>query len=295
MTTEINLTPTASLTEIARSDDPVSGAARAPITARTWGTNSECRAGVLMVHGLGGHSGWFEAMGRRMKVRRIFALAHDHAGFGKRRKETFLSFNQWLDDTQIAYDYVREKVGDKPIYVMGNSMGALVALKLASRIKPDGMVLFSPGFDGHPQTFDWLYRIRAVWTAMVAPETELPLPYTSELISRESNVRKWLDSDVEHRTKLPAKMLFELLMLSQDVQNRVKSAPCPVLMLTAGHEKIVNNKVNEAVFERLHAPSKQKHLYPEAWHDLMFDPVLDDVIERVSGWITETSPQRIVV
>ncbi|MCC6980517.1 MAG: alpha/beta fold hydrolase [Candidatus Melainabacteria bacterium] len=292
MTTDINLTPTASLIEIARGDGTNSSA---PITGRTWGTASECRAAALLIHGLGAHSGWFEALGRRLKVRRMFAVAPDHVGFGKRRKESFQSFHQWLDDTATAYNYVREKVGDKPIYLMGNSMGALVALKIANRIKPNGLVLFSPGFDGHPQTFDILFRVQSVWNALTSPETELALPYSPDQVTRDANVRKWIEADAERRFKLPAKMLFELLMLSQDVQNRVKSAPCPVLMLTAGHEKIVNNKVNDAVFDRLTAPLKQKHVYKDAWHDLMFDPVIDELADRVSTWITETTPEKLIV
>lgn len=292
MTTDINLTPTASPIEIARGEGAGS---LPPITGRTWGTASECRAAALLIHGLGAHSGWFEALGRRLKVRRMFAVAPDHVGFGKRRKETFTSFHQWLDDTVTAYNYVREKVGDKPIYLMGNSMGALVALKVAARIKPNGLVLFSPGFDGHPQTFDLLFRLQSVWTAMVAPETELALPYAPDQVTRDVGVRKWIDADAERRFKLPAKMLFELLMLSQDVQNRVKSAPCPVLMLTAGNEKIVNNKINDAVFERITAPSKQKHVFKEAWHDLMFDPVIDDLVERVNNWTAETAPEKLIL
>lgn len=292
MTTDINLTPTASLIQIARGDGKDSSQ---PITGRSWGTASECRAAALLIHGLGAHSGWFEALGRRLKVRRLYAVAPDHVGFGKRRKETFESFHQWLDDTATAYNFLREKVGDKPIYLMGNSMGALVALKLANRIKPNGLVLFSPGFDGHPQTFDLLFRLHSVWTAMVSPETELALPYAPDQVTRDPSVRKWIEADAERRFKLPAKMLFELLMLSQDVQNRVRNAPCPVLMLTAGNEKIVNNKVNDTVFQKITAPSKQKHVYNEAWHDLMFDPVIDDLVERVSTWITETSPQKLIV
>ncbi len=292
MTTDINLTPTASTIEIARGDGEGSSP---PITGRTWGTASECRAAALLIHGLGAHSGWFEALGRRLKVRRMFAVAPDHLGFGKRRKESFTSFHQWLDDTVTAYNYVREKVGDKPIYLMGNSMGALVALKVASRIKPNGLVLFSPGFDGHPQTFDLFFRVQSVWTAMVSPETELALPYAPDLVTRDVGVRKWIEADSERRFKLPAKMLFELLMLSQDVQNRVRSAPCPVLMLTAGNEKIVNNKINDAVFERINAPSKQKHVFKDAWHDLMFDPVIDDLVERVNTWTAETAPEKLIL
>lgn len=312
MSHEINLTPTGSLFEIAAQSNSGNGARSGnsagnespdaekvsldlAISARSWGTASECRAACLLVHGLGAHSGWFEALARRLKVRQLYAVAYDQVGFGRRSKQPFASGKQWLDDAERAYHYVKEQTGDKPVYLLGNSMGALVALKMAQRLKPEGVVLFSPGFDGHPKTFDLIYRLKAIWTALVSPETELALPYTVDMVTREPSVRKWLEADPDRRFRLPAKMLLELLKLSQDVQSRVKTAPCPVLMFTAGIEKIVNNDVNEAVFSRLSSPAKQKVVYEEAWHDLMFDPVIDQLAEKVSQWIVESSPEKLNV
>ncbi|HEY9785284.1 MAG TPA: alpha/beta fold hydrolase [Candidatus Obscuribacterales bacterium] len=302
MPQEINLTPTGSFLEIVPEDESSNGQ-RADgrkgyqalvLTGRTWGTATECRAACLLIHGLGAHSGWFEALGRRLKVRQLLALAYDQVGFGRRNDQQFMSGKQWLEDAVRAYDYLRDLVGDKPIYVMGNSMGALVALRIAHQVKPAGVVLFSPGFDGHPETFHWQYRLRTIWTALTSPETEVALPYAVDMVTREVGVRKWLEADPERRFKLPAKMMLELLKLSRDVQTRVKSAPCPVLMFTAGVERIVNNTVSEAVFDRLTCPAKHKHHYPEAWHDLMFDPVLDHLCDRTLEWIAETAPNKLI-
>src|ERR1700723_3361840 len=125
MDVEINLTPTASLLEIERSGDISSQPAEgAGISARSWGTASECTAGALLVHGLGAHSGWFEAFGRRLKVNSIFVLAYDQLGFGKRGNEHFHSYEQWLDDLATAYRYQKQLIGDKPVFILANSMGA---------------------------------------------------------------------------------------------------------------------------------------------------------------------------
>lgn len=304
MPSEINLTPTGSLFEIAAEQNSGNGKVSSsppkedipplPIAARSWGTASECRAACLLVHGLGAHSGWFEALARRLKVKRLYVVAYDQVGFGRRRNQQFFSGKQWLEDVERAYSHLRKQVGDKPIYILGNSMGALIALKVAQTLKPDGIVLFSPGFDGHPQTFNLAYRLRAIWTALVSPETEVALPYTVDMVTREIGVRKWLEADADRRFNLPARMLLELLKLSREVQTRVRSAPCPVLMFTAGVEKIVNNKINQEVFERLSCPAKEKVAFAEAWHDLMFDPVVDQVAEKVCDWIVETAPEKLI-
>ncbi|MBN8661159.1 MAG: alpha/beta hydrolase [Candidatus Melainabacteria bacterium] len=300
MQSDINLTPTGSLVEIGKSQDERSNIEIIP--GRTWGTASECRAAALLVHGLGAHSGWYEALGRRLRVKRFFSLAYDQVGFGKRRSQTLMMKQQWLDDIRAAYEYLRETVGDKPIFIMGNSMGALLSLKAASELnklpeidRPAGLVLFSPGFDGHPETFRLTYKAKAVFKALFDPDEELNLPYTYDDITREETVRNWLKNDPDKREKLPARMLLELLKLSQEVKSSVRKVPCPVLMLTSGKEKIVDNEVNRMVFERLNAPRKTQHRFEEAWHDLMFDPVLDELVEMVTAWMIETTKQRQTV
>jgi len=70
-------------------------------------------AGALLVHGLGAHSGWFEALDGALKVRRIYTVAYDQVGFGRRRQQVFTSYNQWLDDINTAFDFVRATIGEK--------------------------------------------------------------------------------------------------------------------------------------------------------------------------------------
>src|SRR5580692_6317226 len=152
MDAEINLTPTASLLDIEPlAQSKGEEADHQPISARTWGLASDCTAGVLLVHGLGAHSGWFEAFGRRLKVNRFFVLAYDQLGFGKRHHEKFLSYEQWLDDLAAVFDYQRSLIGDKPLYICANSMGAAITLKAVSSqlVDPTGIALFSPALEAN--------------------------------------------------------------------------------------------------------------------------------------------------
>jgi len=297
MSIDINLTPTASFVGIARRAKPVNGgnAIATPIPGRTWGLASDCRAAALLVHGLGAHSGWYEALGRRLKVRGIFAMAYDQVGFGKRSEEELLMKQQWLDDLKDAYEHLRSTVGDKPIFIIGNSMGALVALRSMGLTNPSGLVMFSPGFDGHPSTFSLAYKVKTLTTALLKPDTLVKLPYSTDQITRDPMVRGWLNNDVDSRLVLPARMLLELLKLTEETKNIGKKLPSPLFMFTAGQEKIVNNAVSEAVFARLVAPRKQKHHFPDAWHDLMFDPVLDELVDILAAWMMEIGREKLQV
>lgn len=280
MPTEINLTPTASPFEIATGAKTITG--------RTWGTPSGSRAAALLVHGIGAHSGWFEALARRLKVKHIYALAYDQIGFGKRRDQKFTSCEQWLDDVATVYAYLKEQVGDKPIYLMGNSMGGVVAHCAAPVIEPTGLVLFSPGYAGYPGTFTLPFRVKALLRANFFPDSEIDLPYTTDIVIRDESARSWIENDPERRFRIPARMLSELLQLTKQVPQKADLIKSPTLVITAGTDKIVDNRTIASVFERLAASKKKRRHFVESYHDLMCDPAIDDVTAEVVDWISQT-------
>jgi alpha-beta hydrolase superfamily lysophospholipase len=151
--------------------------------------------------------------------------------------------------------------------------------------------MFSPGFDGHPEIFTLPFRVKALWQAMTAPESEVILPYSPELVTRDLGVRNWILNDPERRFTVPARMLLELLKITNDLSKRSKQIICPVVMFSAGIEKIVNPRASEKLFAGLTCV-KDQHVYKEAWHDLMFDPVIDEMSDHLAAWISQTSKTK---
>lgn len=288
MEAEINLTPTASLLDIKPSElsSKAPEGANSVIPARSWGLASECTAGALLVHGLGGHSAWFEALGRRLKVQRMFVVAYDQVGFGKRIEEKFFSYSQWLDDLLSAYDYQKSLIGDKPLYIFANSMGAAVSLKAVAEgyVMPAGLALFSPGLEGHPETFPIPYRLSALFQAWTKPEKLITLPYGVEQITGNEQIRLRLAKDPLMRTRVPARMLWELLKMTNNLPNKCARITCPLIMLSAGIDQLVDTATNQQLFSKLQT-NKVCKTYDKANHDLMFDPVLDEVVQDLLGWM----------
>ncbi len=272
---EINLTPTATLLEID---------AEKKIFCRSWGMAAESNAAFLLIHGLGGNSGWFEAFARRLKVKQNFVLALDLAGFGRRSNERYINVRHWLKDVETVSGYLHSLMGGKPIFLLGNSMGGLLALEICPIIKPSGLALLSPAFAGHPKLFPLSYQLPAVWKALVDPDFEMDLPYSLDLITREESVKVWLDKQGTRRQSVPSRVLLDLLFLTQSLQLKQINLRCPLFMITAGMDGIVSNQVSEMVFRKIKAPSKKKVVMPKAMHDLTLDLDLDQVADNLIGW-----------
>jgi alpha-beta hydrolase superfamily lysophospholipase len=289
MDAEINLTPTAKLFDIQPSEKRSYQGTKSSIPARSWGPASECFAGALLVHGMGGHSAWFEAFGRRLKVQRMFVMAYDQVGFGQRINEKFTSYSQWLDDLVVAYDYQKSLIGARPLYIMGNSMGAAVALKAVAEgyVDPKGLALFSPGLEGNAKTFPLTMKLSALWQSFLDPDRLVALPYGPDKITGNPQIRLILGKDPLMRAAVPANMLWQLLQMTANLKDKCANIKPPVLMLEAGIEQIVSRDANRKLFDSIRA-FKVSKTYENAWHDLMFDPLLDEVVKDIMGWI-ETS------
>ncbi|MBK9144018.1 MAG: alpha/beta fold hydrolase [Candidatus Melainabacteria bacterium] len=258
-----------------------------PLYCRQWGDEQEARALVLIIHGLGAHSGWFEAFGSRLAMRRFGVFSFDQVGFGLRKDQTFNSRSQWQDEAVAVYNHVAGLASGKPVFLMGNSMGALVAVKICRLLnpRPGGVAIFSPGFDGFPGRFTIPYKLKAVATALIAPDTELALPYTVDDITSNQAVRDELAQDELKRLTIPARMGLELLNFTNELKKEVQTLPVPLFMATAGIETIVDNRHSERFFDKVDSPEKTRVTMDDCWHDLMFEAQLPRLLDELEPWL----------
>jgi alpha-beta hydrolase superfamily lysophospholipase len=286
MLAEINLTPTCRFEDV--------GTDANPIKARRW-TMPDAKFGAILMHGLGAHSGWFEPFAARLKAKGVDALSYDQAGFGERMSSTPANLSKtWNSELDQVISRYQEIFGEKPFFLAGNSMGAMVALRWLCTAKTTppglkGLVLFSPGFSGNPQRFTLLYQLKALTTAILAPKKMVRLPYGVSDITRHSDVQQQLNDDPHMMLAIEAGLGFELFSLTKDVAKLPKRLSLPLFLAMAGKEHIVDNKTTLKFYDQVECYSKIRFAYPEAFHDLMFDACQDQLAEDLVSWMTSVT------
>ena len=82
------------------------------------------------------------------------------------------------------------------------------------------------------------------------------------------------------------------LLANRELDHLVPDTPaairCPVLMMLAGRDRIIDNEATRQYFDRLATATKQLIEYPAAQHTLEFEPTRDEFIADLIRWLDGT-------
>jgi alpha-beta hydrolase superfamily lysophospholipase len=238
------------------------------------------KAVFLLVHGLGAHTGRWEAMAEFFLQRGISSYAvelHRVAGFA--------SYNA---DILGLREIIKKDNPSARIFLVGESMGALIAFLLA-RSRPgffNGLICISPAFANKIKLSmaDYLKIAAALF---YKPHKLFRVPFDSSMCTRDTGYRKKMDQDpLEHRTA-SSRLLTAILFAQMRVRfgSPLGSPGLPVLFLVAGEDKMIDHRATNAIFNRLDVKDKTFVEFPGMYHALSIDIGKEAVFEKVFEWV----------
>jgi alpha-beta hydrolase superfamily lysophospholipase len=241
---------------------------------------------VLLVHGLGEHSGRYEHVGDQLAAAGIDVSAYDHRGTGGSggRRGHVDRWSQLHDDLGERMAAVREAAARRPVVLYGHSMGGLVVAGycMSDRPKPDLVVLSSPGLD---VTIPGWKRTASAILGRIAPTLPIPNDIKGETLSRDPSVAAKTIDDPGCVKASTARFGAEGLR----EQARVRAAApqglgVPTLVLHGLDDGLVPHEAS-AVFEG--APGTERRTYPGLRHELHNEPEGPQVVDGIIAWIRE--------
>lgn len=243
---------------------------------RKWAA-PQARAAFLLVHGLGAHTGRWEAMADFLLKHGISSYAielHRVAGFGSHYK-----------DILRLRDIIKKDGPAVKIFLVGESMGALISFLLASS-RPglfDGLICISPAFANKIKlsALDYLKIAAALF---YKPHKMFRVPFDSTMCTRDIDYRKKMDQDPsEHRTA-SSRLLTAILFAQMHVRS-VRSLGLPVLFLVAGEDMMIDHRATSAIFNKLTAKDKELVEFPGMYHALSIDIGKEAVFGKILEWV----------
>ncbi len=244
---------------------------------RRWPPVGEPWASVVLVHGLGEHSGRYERTGALLADAGLAVEAFDLVGFGGSggRRADVESWDTYLD--QVA-DHV--EAAERPVVLLGHSMGGLIALEyaLTRRPRPDLLVLSAPGLGGGKA---WQRRLAPI-LAKVAPTATIPTKIEGSQLSRDPEVGAAYFADPLVLTVATARLGAELFAAVDRTLAAIDRLDLPTLVIHGGADTLVPPQTSLPLAG---LPTVERRLYPKLRHEAFNEPEGPKVVADVVAWI----------
>ena len=210
----------------------------------------------------------------------------DHRGHGKSggpRCDT-----RDVDDYTADLETLRRLtlVEGKPTYLLGHSMGGLIALDYALDHQADlaalmlSGALVLPGEDQPP----WLVAIAKVLGKVVPTLGTLALDPKS--VSRDPKVVAAYEADpLNYHGKVKAGMGAALLNRLKTFPARLPSLTLPLLVMHGEKDKLTNPEGSKLVHELAGSTDKTLTIYPGLFHEIFNEPEQDQVLTDLTTWL----------
>ncbi|MDD4956322.1 MAG: lysophospholipase [Candidatus Omnitrophica bacterium] len=243
---------------------------------------------ALLVHGMGAHTGRWEAFGEYFRGEGISSYALELRGFGATPppKGHVRSFRVYLDDIDPLMDIISAEAAGKDVFIVGESMGALIAMLkvMEHRRAFSGLVCMSPAFKDIMHVPLSMYM--AIFAALAYnPEKTFRMPFDSHMCTRDERYRTAMDEDHLETRHASARLCFELLKAQIKCVREAGSLELPVMFLSAGQDKLVDTKVIGEVFKRVKSGKKTLLAYPGMYHSLSIDNGREQVFRDIREWM----------
>lgn len=271
----------------ARHDDGrLAGAGGLEIYWQAWLPDGEPRVLVLLAHGGAEHSGRYAWTAGELVARGYAVYAVDHRGHG--RSEGPRAYVDRLEhtvaDLHALSDLARERHPAAPRFLLGHSMGGLIALEYALRHQEEltGLVLSAP-----LAVLEANAVARGAVRALSAVAPRLPLyRIDATTVSRDPEVVRAYELDpLNHRGLLPARTVGELMGATASLPERLPGLRLPILTLYGTGDRLVSTAGSGVVEACGGSEDCTVRGYDGLYHELLNEPERERVLGDVAVWI----------
>jgi acylglycerol lipase len=248
---------------------------------------------VLVLHGIGLHSGVYRSTAKQLNKSGIAVYALDTRGHGlscgKRRNVPEPATE--TSDISTMLGTIRQKYPHAELFLMGESMGTIFALNYAKESPTDisGLILLSPVFGVNRRQYEqfkmWLYlpdllflrdrpdiNLQGRGSSHHSSNVELaaaPVPPPDDLVY----------------DKISVNYILELRRNRAHWTDAAPQVRVPTLVMRGDLDRVSSEGSARHMFDLLATQDKEYDSYPDVQHSLLASSDSPKILDSLSGWI----------
>jgi acylglycerol lipase len=251
-----------------------------------WLPENEPRAIILIAHGLAEHSGRYMNLVNHLVPAGFAVYGIDHIGHGKSDgKRVYVEqFQDFTKPLKIYFDYIRDQQPGKPVFLIGHSMGGLIAsvYLLAHQDELSGVVLSGPAVKIPDHISRATILAGKILSCLLPGAGVSQLDY--EGISRDTSVvEAYINDPLVYKGKITARLANELFKAIDHLNENAAKIHLPIMIAQGDKDTIVDPEGAQSLYDRVGSTDKTLKPYEGLFHEIFNEPehlrVLDDIKE----------------
>lgn len=244
------------------------------------------------MHGLHEHSARYAHVGTRLAAEGFAAYAADHRGHGRSdgRRANIERMALIVEDLSSFVRFAVERHPGLPVFMVGHSLGGLIALQYATGAKAalDGLVVSGPAVQ--VMAGSALQRRLAGPLSALVPNLGV-LAIDADQISRDPEVvRAYRADPLVYHGRVKARTGAEMLATMEGLPSRLGRLSLPLLLLHGTEDRICALAGSAMVHDAVPSPDKTLHRYQGLYHEVFNEPEREAILTDLVSWLTEHLP-----
>ena len=258
--------------------------------------DASARARVLVVHGLGEHSGRYDALAQALNAAGFAVSGYDQRGHGRSPgpRGGIPAADSLCADLAAAIDTVQRLDGAAPV-LLGHSMGGLVAARFVAEslvARPAAwarpvprLVLSSPALDAG---LSGAQKLLLAVLGRAAPGLAVGNGLQPGWISRDPAVVRAYEQDPLVHDRVSARLVRFIADSGELVRGLAPFWHTPTLLLWAGADRCVAPAGSAAFAAAAPAGVLQHQVFAPLFHEIFNEPEREAVIARLVQFLQST-------
>jgi alpha-beta hydrolase superfamily lysophospholipase len=257
-----------------------------------WKPESEAKAVICLVHGLGEHSERYEHVAQYLTDNGYAVLSFDLRGHGKSggaRGHT-PSVEAFRKDIDLLIQEAKQRYPQLPHFLYGHSLGGILVLNYALSRKPElaGVVATSPGLRTSLQEQTTKIAFANIAGAIL-PNLSMSTGLETEQISRSWEVVEIYKNDPLVHDKATLSMAKNTIQAIDWTFEHASEFNLPLLLVHGSEDNIAYARGSEEFAGHVKEDCTVK-LWDGLYHETHNEPEKEQVLEFMLNWLNEHIP-----
>lgn len=248
---------------------------------------------VIVVHGVGEHSGRYEEFAHFLASKNISVYAFDLHGYGKSagKRGHVRRFTDYADDVATFTEFVHSRyAGDgKKFFLLAHSLGAIISIIALHRSTANlgcaGLVISGPPFKLCFSLPSWLHKVEALLSSFFPALTVQEKRIELNMLTHDTEKIEAFRKDPYRHYKRSLRFITEYFKGEKAAYAAAHELAIPILILQGAADTVIDVAKVKDFYHALTEPDKTLIVYPEMYHEVLNELERERVYSDVLGWL----------